>query len=175
MRAEGVIFFAGFFVSLMRFFKGVKQAQANRFVINLYFSKPAFVFAAHTCKAAAVVFTQFMAVMRVFLVSSFTQIAKPIVGSVAVYVVNLMRRPFAGHVKPRKSVREIQIIVEPNNIVSVLHAAPCFSARRAPSAFSVPCELARFWVIVNQMAKALGRKFVLHDTVNINSWRGCQA
>ena len=174
MRAKRMIFFAGVLVSAAGFFRGIKQAQTDSLVADFNFGPPAFVFLAHACVPAFVVAT-LSAIMRVFNVGRFAQITKTIIRPIAVNVVNLMRGPLARHVYPRQTMSEVKRVIKPNYSVPVFYPATCFSSRRTFASFSFPSEYSRFRVVINEITKAIRRKFVLHGTVNINYWRGCQA
>jgi len=160
-------------ISLMGFFRRVKKAQPNGFVVDFNFRQPAFIFSPHACVAALVIAAA-PAIMRVFKVGGFTQICKTVIRAVTVYVVDLVRRPVTRHVKPRQSMREMQRVIQTNNIVTVFHPTTGFAAGRTFSPFCIPSKDAGFGVIIYKMAKTFYRNLCLHDTVNINNWRECQ-
>ena len=173
MAAKRMVFLTRRQISLMGFFRRVKKTQPNRFVVDFNFRQPAFILSPYTCVAAFVAAAS-LAVMRVFNVGGFTQIYKTVIRAVAIYVVDLVRRPFTCHVKPRQPMREMQRVVQANNVVSVFHPATSLAAGRTFSPFCVPSKDASFGVVVYKMAKTIYRNLCLHDTVNINNWRECQ-
>lgn len=173
MRAKRMIFFTRFLIGFTSLFGRGKQAQPNRSVIDFYFRKPFMVFSPDA-RIPAFVIAAFLTVMRVFNVSGFAQIAKPIVRSVSVNVINLMRRPFIRHIQPRQPMREVQHVVQPNNTIPVFHLTARFSSGRTTAAFCFPSKFAGVGIVIDKMAKAFRRKFVLHGIVNINHWRECQ-
>ena len=173
MRTKRVIFFTCFLIGFTGLFRRGKQTQSDRSVINFYFGKPFLVFGSDA-RITAFVVAAFLAIMRVFNISGLTQIAKSIIRSISIDVVDLMRRPFIRHVQPRQPMREIQYVVQPNNIVPVFHTTARFPAGRATSAFCFPSKFAGVGIVIDKIAEAFGCKFVLHGTVNINCWRECQ-
>ncbi len=64
----------------------------------------------HTLAGRCVVFP-FYGIAQVLRTRRLSQIAKTIVGRIAISVVNLMRRPPANHVEPRKAMSEIDLPV----------------------------------------------------------------
>ncbi len=173
MRAKRMIFFTRFLIGFTGLFGSGKQAQSNRSVIDFYFRKPFMVFGPDA-RIPAFVIATFLTVMRVFNVGGFAQIAKPIVRSISVDMVDLLRRPFIRHIQPRQPMREIQRVVQPNSPIPVFHSTTRFPAGRATSALYFPSKFAGVGIVIDKMAKAFGRKFVLHGIVNINHWRECQ-
>lgn len=173
MRAKRMIFLAGFFIGLAGIFRLVKQAQTNGFVVNLNFRQPSVAFGAYTCVPAFVV-AAFATIVRIFNIGRFAQITKTIISPIPVDVVNLMRRPFTCHIQPSQTMRKIQHVVQPNNIIAVFHTATRFSPLRAPAPFDAPRKPTCGGVIIDKVKKAVRRKLVLHNSVNINHWRECQ-
>jgi hypothetical protein len=133
-------FASGSNIGLMRFFRRTEQTYAYRFVIDLYFGQPFAVFSTNATKTAFAYSNPF--VLRVLRVCDFTQIYKPVIRSIAVYVVNLIDWPLTVRIEPRQSMRQIQNIIKPNAYVTVFHStadyiskstpAPCFGPRKQP-------------------------------------------
>ena len=173
MRAKRMIFFTRFLVGFAGLFWRGKQTQSNGFVIDFYFRKPFLAFNSNT-RIAAFVIAAFLAVMRVFNVGSITQIANAIVRSISVYVVNLMRRPATCRMQPSQTMREIQHVIQPNDIIPAFHAAPRPRPLSAATPFDAPSKFTCGGVVIKQIVKTVYRKFIFHGTVNINNWRECQ-
>jgi len=162
-----------FQIRLMRFFWRSKQPQANRLVIDFDFCQPLVVFLANAWKTTFVVLA--FAVLRILRISGFTQIAKPVVASVAVNVVQLMRGPFAVNVQPRQTVRGVKYIVKSDCDVAVSHAAPRCVAGSAPPTRHVPAKNSSARIVSYKRFKAISRdSFAVHDLNNIRQVGGCQ-
>ena len=161
-------------IRLMRFFWRSKQAQTNRLVVDFDFCQPLMVFFANAWKAAFVVSA--LAILRILRIGSFSQVADSVVASVAVNVVQLMRRPLPVNVQPRQTVGGVQYIVEPDRNVAVFHAATRCVSRPAPPARHVPTKNPGIRVIQHKRFEAVLRDiFAVHDLNNIMRVRVCQA
>ena len=174
MCAERMIFPTSILIGETSLFRRVKQTQTNGFVINLDLGQPTLIFCAHA-RVTAFVVAAFVAVMRVLNVSRFAQIAKTIIRSIAINVVDLMRWPCVRYIQPSQTMRKVKHIIKPNYDIPVFHSATNFSALRAPTPFDAPCKHSRFRIVVDKITDAICFNLILHDTVNINCWRECQA
>ena len=168
-----MIFFTRFLIGFAGLFWRGKQTQSNRFVIDFYFRKPFVAFNPNT-RVAAFVVAAFSTVMRVFNVSGLAQITNAIVRSISVYMVNLMRRPTTCRMQPSQTMREMQHVIQPNNIIPAFHSASRPRPLSAATPFDAPSKFTCGAVVIKQIVKAIYRKFVFHGTVNINHWRECQ-
>ena len=174
MRTKRMILPASILVSAAGLFRCVKQTQTNGIVVDFNFRQPTLVFGAHT-RVPAFVVAAFVAVMRIFGVGRFAQITKAIIRSISVNMVDLMRWPSARHVEPRQPMREIKHIIKTDYGIAVFHSTTRFSSRRTSPPLGAPSKQPCFRVVIDKMANARSRKFVLHGTININHWRECQA
>ena len=131
------------------FFWRVKQTKVYRFVIDLYACPPLAVFASDAGKSACV-FCRFSPVMRISDVGSFAQINQSVVRAILVDVVNLICRPYAAGVKPRKAMRAAQNVVYTNADIPVLHQAPSHGTFTAFSPGYSPLKNPRIRVITDK-------------------------
>lgn len=161
-------------VRLMRLFRRVKQAQTDHFVVKLDLRQPFVILLTNAHKSA---FTfRFASVLSVFGISSFAKIAQTVVRSITIDVVKLFCRPNPMHIQPSQSVRKIQNVVQTNSAVAVLHVGSGQRTRAAFAAGQTPRKQSRVWVVVDQLAKAVLRKFwCVHNSHNIMLIKGCQA
>ena len=173
MVTERMIPLTGFLVNLASFFGRIKQTQSDGFVVDLNLRQPTVVFGAYARVTTFVGFA-FLTVVGVFKIGRFAQIVDTVVRSIAVDMVYLVRGPFFGRVEPSQAMSEMQYVIKPDYDVTVFHPATRFSAGHTSPPFSVPSEHSRFRVVIDKLANAVCRNLVLHDTVNINHWRGCQ-
>lgn len=142
-----------FLIRRASFFWRVKQAYAHRFVINLYACLPFAVFASDTRKPACVA-RRFPPIVRIGNVGSFTQIVQSVVRAVIVDMVNLVCRPYAVCVKPRKAMRAMQNIVYPNTDIPVLHTTSRHITFTAFSPRHSPLKNTRIRIITDKLFQA---------------------
>ena len=109
-----------FLIRRASFFWRVKQTKSYRLVIDFYARLPLAVFASNTSKSACVS-RRFSPVMRISDVGSFAQVNQSVIRAVIVNVVNLIRRPYAMSVKPRKAMRVMQNVVYSDADIPVCH------------------------------------------------------
>lgn len=164
-------------IRFVRFLRGVKNAERHTFVHDFYFRRPFRAAFSNTCIAAGVGRSKPFAVLRILSGSCLSKVAKPIVVTLSVNVVNMLRWPRASHVQPRQTMPSVQNVVQTDAPIAVLHPATCQFAWSATATNHFPSKNASFWVIVNQFAQALRRDSVvrLHGRHNINCAVSCQA
>ena len=138
-----------FLIRCASLFWRVKQTKAYRLVINFYARLPLAVFTSYARKSACV-FGRFSPVMRIGNVSGLAQINQSVVRAGIVNVVNLIRRPYAVCVKPRKAMRAVQNIVYTNADIPVLHQAPRHGTLTAFSSSHGPLKNPRIRVITDE-------------------------
>ena len=161
-------------VRLIRLFRRIKQAQPDHFVIKLDLGQPFAILLANAHKSTFAF--RFASVLSVFSVSGFTKITQAVVRSVTVNVVYLICRPNAMYIQPRQAMRQVQNVIQPNNAVSSGHVGPSQRALPTLAARYAPCKQSRVWVVVDQLSKAVLRKFWrVHNSHNIMLIKGCQA
>ena len=161
-------------VRLIRLFRCIKQAQPNSFVVKFDLCYP---FAILLANAHVATFTAcLMAVLRVLGNSRFAKITQTVVRSVSVNVIYLICRPDTMYVQPRQAMRQVQNVVQSNGAVAVLHVGPSQRALPTLAARYAPRKQSRVWVVVDQLSKAVLRKFWrVHNSHNIMLIKGCQA
>ena len=163
----------GFKIRLMCFLWGFEQPQANRRVIEFDLSKPFLVFSSNPREPAFVVFA--FAILSIFGVCGFSEIAQSVVCAISVYVVYLFFRPFAVNVQPNKTMSVVENTIDSDTDVSVFHLASGFVTRSASTARHVPCENTRTGVIVDKgFEPFLGQVLGTHDLDTIKQVRFCQ-
>ena len=162
-----------FLIRCASFFWRIKQTKAYSLVVNFYACLPLAVFAPDARKSTCV-FGRFPPVMRVGNVGGLSQINQSVVCAVIVNVVNLIRRPYAMCVKPRKAMRAVQNIVYTNADIPVLHQTPSHGTLTAFSPGHSPLKNTRIRVITDKFFQPFYGKFghLMHSTtpsVYINS------
>lgn len=162
-----------FQICLMRFFWCGKQTQSNDNVVIFDFCHPLMVFLSNAGKTAFVIFAA--PILGVFGVSSFTKIAKSVVCTITIYVVNLIRRPILGNIQPCQSVRRVQHVVQSYGYISVFHATARNISSSATPPRQVPSKNTSARLVVNQGKEArMGDSCILHGFDYINKAVGCQ-
>jgi len=94
-------------------------------------------------------------VLGVGLPAYLAKICKGVVGFVAVDVVNLLRRPFAGHVQPCKAVSHGASAVKHDVDVSILTQRPSRHASLFASVVLQVCELTSFLAVMCKLAQSV--------------------
>lgn len=156
------------------FFWRIKQAQADRLVIELNFGFPASVFFIYARVTRLVVAS--FCVLCVFGVRNRSQIAQTIVRTVFIDMIKLMFGPCSIRIQPRQSVSGVQHIVHANANVAIVHSTACRVAGSATPSSFVPSKLSRVRNVINQFAKpSLGKFFNVHDFNYIKQAGHCQA
>lgn len=87
--------------------------------------------------------------------ADLAQVGKGIVGLVAVHVVNLLRRPFAGHVQPCELVCHRPVAIEHGVDVSIAAQRPGRHPGFFPSFGLQVSELPSFWAVMRKLAQAV--------------------
>ncbi len=150
-----------FLIRRASFFRRVEQSYAYCLVIDLYACLPLAVFASNTRKSACVA-RRFFSVMRISNVGGFAQINQSVVCAVVINMINLIRRPHAVSIKPRKPVRSVQEIVYTNADIPMLHHTPCHGTLTAFSPGYSPLKKPGIRVIINKFFQPLYGKFGHH-------------
>ncbi len=159
-------------VRRVRNFRAVKPAKSNRLVVDFDFGRPFTVGFANTWEPAGVRFSR--AILRVFRVGGWPQIANTVVLPIAINMVQLMRWPLSVRVQPRQSVRGVQSVVKANNPVAVLHLASRNIADTASSALQRPPKCSGARIVMNQFFQTFLR-YGAHANNNIMLGARCQA
>ena len=112
-------------------------------------------------------------VLHVFRFGCLSQICKRIVGSIRIDVVDLKRRPFSGHVEPRKPVSWINVSVDHYHSVAIAWASSRVSCFDAADAVLAPRKHASLRIVVEKFAQTLRGKIGLsHAVVPLKQWFG---
>ena len=118
----------------------------------------------HAKKAELAVGARAAGILPVHGRRDIPQVDDPVVGAVAVNVVDIVRRPCAVHIQPRQPMSQITLADDPD--VPVPWAICCSgnSSDCGPRMPFEPLEDAAFWIVVKQLAQALRGKIVSsHD------------
>lgn len=163
-----------FYIRLRCLLGGIKQPKSNWGIINFYFSKPFVVFFANTYKATFVVFSQIKSIVRVLHIGCFSQVNQTITKSIPIYMVNLIGRPNSVNIKPRKPMRQIKHIVQPNYSVPCFGDTPDLASNLASSARNFPSKNSSRNIVVSQKTQSLNSyhfnfPFIKLGKVNINT------
>jgi hypothetical protein len=168
--ATFVMYPFGFTVGGMRKFSGGKTAKMLALPVksNLGIPPPSR-FVQRDAKQAAglIAYWRITLILLVCAVAYLSQVCEAIVRSVAIHVVNLLQRPFSGHVEPREAVGLIRGSVTADTPVSI-------AAIKTPGALSIaaswtafrPCECTSLRIVVEKFVQFLRGKIGLsHDAV----------
>lgn len=168
--AKRMHFALGFKVGGMRLFRCRVLPEVVTAPIDSDLSKPrngGFMFPlGNPEKTASSVRAAFAHVLLVFGFGRASQIGPSVVSPIPVDMVNFMRRPFSGHVEPRKAVRLVRIPVEPYRTVFLngLDCSGCgvgMNCIRHPNA---PRKHTSLGIVMKNFAHALRGKIGLsHD------------
>lgn len=94
-------------------------------------------------------------VLGVHAPADLAQVGKGIVGLVAVYVVNLLRRPFARHVQPYELVRHATEAVKHDVDIAIAAKRTGRHPGFFPSFGLQVSELPGFWAVMRKLAQAV--------------------
>lgn len=160
----------GFTVSGMRKFSGSKTTKMLAFPVksNLGIPLPGRLVQRDSKQAAGLIaYWRTMLILLIFAVACLSQVYKAIVCPVAIHVVNLLRRPFSRHVKPREAVCLVRGSGAADAPISIaMVQIPGFLSVAATGATFGPCEYTRLRVVVKKFAQTLRGKIGLsHDAV----------
>ena len=174
MLREWVKLMLGFQVSRTSFFRRCKQAYSHGFVINFNFRKPFLVFFTYARVTALVVLAT--TVLCVLGIGRLAQIGKTIVCSIAVNMVNLLSRKFAGYVKPNKAVSGIQTVINSDTDIASLHKASNFIAHAAFWPRLTPSKNAGIGIVIYKRFQSILRQVIgFHGLHNIKKDEQVQA
>ena len=136
-------------VSLMRLLGRVKAAFADTFAVCHNLHSPFSLVGTDTKEARFVGFGWVPHVLQIAKTRNFPKIAKLIVLFVSVPVVYVKRRKSAGHVQPRKSVRQPFLVVDSNcPVPRVGRTTGTFTDKIGAAVMFFPNKIASLWVVV---------------------------
>lgn len=175
--ATFVMYSLGLAVGYVRQFSGRKTAKMYAFSAksDLGIPFPAWLVQRDTKQPAGLVANwRAPLILLIGAVAGLSQICKTIVRPVAIHVVNLLQRPFPGHVKPCESVCLVRGSVAAHAPVSIAGIkAPGTFAVAATGATFCPCECAGFRAVVKKFAQTLRSKIGgSHAVVPLKQWIG---
>jgi hypothetical protein len=158
-RAAFVMNAFGVKVSGMGLFWAFKTADCVVFAVKKYLCQPSFSsFVPSDAKQSRA----FIAALRSSLIleilasAYISQIAKRVVGSIAINMVDIKCRPLAGHIQPRKAVRPVAFPIDKNKQVAFAVVAPNNGFRALNAQ-----KLASFGIVVKKFAQTLRGKIGL--------------
>lgn len=115
-------------IPLMRGFWRNKSAFTDATTVRHYLHPPFTLMRAHAQEARFIGFSWAAHVLQVAKAVNLAQICKAIVLFVTVNVVNVLRRPFSGHVQPCQTMRQSFLVVNGNSPIAHI----CRTPRAAP-------------------------------------------
>ena len=130
-----------FQIRFMRCFWGVKPRFAGNNAVSHYLRAPFTLMGADTKQADNILFCGSPHILQITKPRYLTQIAKPIVHLVSVYVVDMFQRPFSRHIRPRQTVRELLAVVNSYRPIARRMFGPRTRADKIRSLFmGKPCK-----------------------------------
>ena len=140
-----------FQIRFMRCLWGVKPRFAVANSVSHYLRAPFTLMGADTKQTNFVLFCSFSHILQIAKPRYLAQIAKPIVEFVSVYVVDMFSRPFAGHIRPHQTVRELLAVVNSYGPIARRMFGPRTRADKIRSLFmQKPCKDARGGVVTKR-------------------------
>ena len=165
--------FRGYVCAVSKFFS-LEPAKADSFPFAHYLGRPIFRLGipAYSGEARCVVFSR-SHVLRILFLRGFSQVRYRVIFSIPVDVVNRFGGHYTMHVKPSKTMRPVQPIVNSYNDVSSTAHAFC----NRPYASSTGCEYSRkntcIGAIVKNLFKSISRNILAaHSVAPFNDWMG---
>lgn len=145
-------------ICFMGRFRRFKPGFACDYAVDHYLRAPFSLMGANTKQANFVSFGGLSHVLKIAVPSYLAQIAKAIVTFVAVYVVNMLCRPFAGHISPRKAVRELLSVMDSYSPITSRLSRSSRSSYKVGSLFVFkPCKDPRIGVVMKRRAQMFNR------------------
>ena len=130
-----------FQIRFMRRFWGIKPRLADNHAFSHYLRAPFSLVRADAEQPNLVCFSGFSYVLKIAMPRHLAQIAKTVVAFVAVYVVDMLRRPFACRINPRKAMRELFSVMDSYGpITSGLRRSGLFSYKIGSLFMCKPCK-----------------------------------
>jgi len=152
---------SGLNVSFVRFFSGSETTEIYIFFIKSYFGlvriifKPIFI--RNTFKSSSICRST---IRPILTICRFSKVAYTVVGSIYIYVINLIQRPFSVHVKPREAMGSVMLSMNFNvNISFVMKTTRALSDTNFWPRFS-PMKKPRIGIIVKDFGEGFVGDFV---------------
>lgn len=126
--------------------------------------KPLTLMFANTQKPTLIGFSGFSHVLKIARPRHLAQVAKTIVAFVAVYVVDMLRRPFTRDIRPRKAMRELLSVANGYSPIARRLRRTCYFPLKIGSCFMLgPNEKSRVGVVTKRRSQMLDSAW----------WLGC--
>lgn len=125
-----MMFTFGFKIGLMRLLSSSKSAFSDSFAVCHQLHQPFPLMAAYAKKSAFVCLSRFFKILKISKPIYFAQIAKGIVSFLPINMVDMLRWPFAHHIKPSKSVGKNLAVINSNCPISGFSARTGFFANQ---------------------------------------------
>ena len=100
-----------FQIRFMRRFWGIEPGSAVTHPVGHYLRAPFSLMRANAEQTNFVGFGSFAHILKIAEPRYLAKIAKSVVAGIAVYMVDMLRRPFTSDMRPRKSMRELFSVV----------------------------------------------------------------
>ena len=142
-------------ISSACFINGFKSSKINFFAVNTYSrGKVISVFKNPHNSSGLIAFLCFPLILCIFCFCNISQIFKSVIGSIPIYVVNLVLRPITGHVQPSKSMAAVWLAINRRCKISLRRHAPRNTSFRDSRLFQFSRKNSCFWVVVKDLLKA---------------------
>lgn len=136
-------------IRFMSRFRSVKPGSAVPYAVCHKLHDPFILVPANAKKPNFVGSGGFAHVLKVAEPRHLAQVAKTVVTLIAVYVINVLRRPFTSHISPRKTMRELLAVMNGYGPVTRRMFGPCrFANKVGASLVCRPSKRAGIGVIV---------------------------
>jgi len=130
-----------FQIRFMRRLWGVKSRLTMLDSVSHYLRAPFTLMGADAKQTNSILFCGFPHILQITKPRYLAQITKPIVQLVSVYVIDMFQRPFAGHIRPRQTVRELLAVVNSYSPITRRMFGPRTRANKIRSLFmQKPCK-----------------------------------
>lgn len=165
-------------VGLMSKLRREINAKACLFSVNAHLGQPFPVFFTDTKKSGFIIDAWFPYILTIPGIRNISEIDKFIVRFVAVFVVNLLRRPASMYVQPSQPMTVVQRVVQTKDDVTMTIAASSNIAYiHVPRSLNDPSEDPGIWVVVQQLLETFVRQcrnFGSHTVSPLKKW-ACQS
>ena len=151
-----------------------ERAEVNRFAVRANGGNPSVAFLPDAEESGSVVGLRLALVLHILALRYIAQIAKAIIGRVAVDVVDGVLWPVAGHVHPRSSVGEVDFAVNANLNPPALVLVSDDVANKANLPYPLGSgENASFRIVMDKLAKSICCNIGLgHSVAPYKQWCG---
>lgn len=160
-------------IRFMSRFRSVKPGLTVTHAVCHKLHNPFTLVPANTEKPDFVGFSGFAHVLKVAEPRHLAQIAETVVALIAVYMVNMLRRPFASYISPRKAMRELLSVIDSYSPVARRLRRSGWPPYKIRSLFMLnPCKKPRIGVVMERRAQMFNRAWWVHCHDNGFNMRG---